>query len=380
MITIKGKTPVTIQSNHESDAIEQLKELSNKEWVTGTKVVIMPDYHAGKGAVIGTTVKLGGRVDPMAVGVDIGCAVSAVRIAERDFDPEKLERIIEEHVPSGMNIGTFAHDFPAIDELIAPVDREYDLRSLGSLGGGNHFIEVDRDSTGHLWLIVHCGSRHLGVEIAKYHQKHGDITTKREKRRKIIHSLKEAGREREIENALRNFSVEPFLEGTAFDEYIHDMKIAQAYSRENHRIIENAILGGMGWHPEERIMTMHNYIDTDNMILRKGAVSAQKGEIFLCPMNMHDGTLLCIGKGNPGWNFSAPHGAGRILSRTKAKAEVSMKEFEESMRGVWSRSVCESTLDESPFAYKPMDEILEVIGETAEVVETMKPVFNYKAH
>lgn len=385
MLEVNGKTPITIQSNHQSDAIEQLEELSNREWVQNAKIVIMPDYHAGKGAVIGTTVKLSGRVDPMAVGVDIGCAVSAVRIAEADFDPEKLEEVIEHRIPAGLNIGTEAHDFD-LSGLITPVNVKRELMALGSLGGGNHFIEVDRDSENRLWLIVHCGSRHLGVKVAVYHDASGSKAARLaylNKRREIINSLKEAGREREIHDALRHIAISDlplYLEGQAYEDYIHDMKIAQAYSRENHRLIEDTIIEEMGWHPLERIMTMHNYIDTDSMILRKGAVSARKGEKFLCPMNMKDGTLLCIGKGNADWNFSAPHGAGRILSRSKAKTEVSIEEFEESMRGVWSRSVGESTLDESPFAYKPVEEILEVIGETADVVDIMKPVFNYKAH
>ena len=376
---------IAIHSDHrDEEAIKQLTELSKRQWVDGCSVQIMPDYHAGKGAVIGTTVVLNGKVDPMAVGVDIGCAVSAVRIAEADFDPEKLEEVIEHWIPAGLNIGTTAHDFD-LSGLITPVNVKRELMALGSLGGGNHFIEVDRDSENRLWLIVHCGSRHLGVKVAVYHDASGSKAARLaylNKRREIINSLKEAGREREIQDSLRHIAISDlplYLEGQAYEDYIHDMKIAQAYSRENHRIIEDTIIEEMGWHPLERIMTMHNYISDDG-ILRKGAVSAKKGEVFLCPMNMRDGTLLCIGKGNPEWNFSAPHGAGRIMSRSQARAGISVDEFEKSMNGIWSCSVGESTLDESPFAYKDADEIMEYIQETAEIADVMKPVFNFKAH
>lgn len=385
MFTIKGKCSEikihTIAETLEESVEKQLNDIANQEWTEGTKIEIMPDFHSGKGSVIGTTIKLNGKADPMTVGVDIGCAVSAVKIAEKNFEPEKLENIIEEYIPSGINIGTAEHVFPSIDDLIAPVDKRRELMALGSLGGGNHFIEIDRDSSDNLWLIVHCGSRHLGLAVAQWHKKQMSKINKKMQVEKIIKDLKNQGREKEIEQAIKTAKYpSDYLKGESFERYIHDMQIAQAYSEENHRIIEDIIMFEMGWHMEDRIMTMHNYIDTENMILRKGAVSAQKGERFLCPMNMRDGTLLCIGKGNEDWNCSAPHGAGRIMSRRQAKDHITQEQFTEAMNDIWSASVCESTVDESPFAYKPMYEIVSAIEETADVTDIMKPVFNFKAH
>lgn len=390
MRNIKGKYADvrihTIRGEVDQATADQLQAMADAKWAEGAKIEIMPDCHAGAGAVIGTAAKLNGKADPMTVGVDIGCAVSAVRIKEKDFDPEKLEDVIEAHVPSGMNIGDTVHDFPLIDDLIAPVEKERELKALGSLGGGNHFIEIDRDSAGNLWLIVHCGSRHLGLMIAKWHAAQGVRNANRNARKMVIETLKAQGREKEIENVLKGFCEKDclegkdYLEGRAFDDYIHDMRIAQLYSQMNHHIIEETIMKAMNWHQVDRIMTMHNYIDTDSMILRKGAVSAQKGERFVCPMNMRDGTLLCAGKGNPDWNCSAPHGAGRLLSRKQARNEVRLEDFAETMTGIWSKSVCAETLDESPYAYKPAREIIEAISETADVIDIMKPVFNFKAH
>lgn len=385
MFTIKGKCSEikihAIAETLEESVEKQLNDIADQKWTEGTKIEIMPDFHSGKGSVIGTTIKLNGKADPMTVGVDIGCAVSAVKIAEKNFDPEMLENIIEEYIPSGINIGTVEHVFPSIDDLIAPIDRHRELMALGSLGGGNHFIEVDRDSSDNLWLIVHCGSRHLGLAVAQWHKKQMSKINKKMQVEKIIKELKNQGREKEIEQAIKTAEYpSDYLKDESFERYIHDMQIAQAYSGENHRIIEEIIMSEMGWHMEDRIMTMHNYIDTENMILRKGAVSAQKGERFLCSMNMRDGTLLCIDKGNEDWNYSAPHGAGRIMSRRHAKDHITQEQFTEAMNGIWSASVCESTVDESPFAYKPMHEIVSAIEETADVTDIMKPVFNFKAH
>ena len=275
----------------------------------------------------------------------------------------------------------------------AAVNKERAMLSLGSLGGGNHFIEVDRDDDGFLYLVIHSGSRYLGVQTAGYYKKLGwqsMNTVSREERDRLIQRYKAEGRTQEIEQGLRELNERfesaaevpetlAYVEGDNLEHYLHDMKIVQQFAALNRQAMAQAILEGMGWTETDSFTTIHNYIDTENMILRKGSVSAQKGERLLIPINMRDGALICIGKGNPEWNYSAPHGAGRVLSRKAAQERLNVEQFRKEMEGIYSTCVAESTLDESPMAYKGMDAILSQIGPTAEIVKRIKPIYNFKA-
>ena len=318
------------------------------------------------------------------------CGMYAAKLEESDIDLKRLDETIQMYVPSGFDIHSAPiARFEAIDSILAPINKDRALCSIGSLGGGNHFIEVDRDKDGALWLVVHTGSRHLGVEICTFYQ---DAAVKalqgqKSERDTLIRRLKLEGRESEIESALK--SMKPnvkipkhlsYVEGDLFDSYIHDVRLAQQYAKLNRTTIIELIVNAMQLHIVDSFDTIHNYIDTDNMILRKGSISARKGEKVLIPMNMRDGSLICIGKGNPDWNYSAPHGAGRIMSRSEAKESVDFDTFKESMNGIYSTSVVESTIDESPMVYKPMDEIIENIKDTVEVIDIIKPIYNFKAH
>lgn len=343
----------------EQSAKEQIERLSNSPEYGNNKIRIMPDAHAGKGCTIGTTIKLTDKVTPEMVGVDIGCGVNISRIGT-EIDLVRLDSIINENIPSGFNIHKeiINHRYTDIisddlKNLHAQIDIDYSLRSLGTLGGGNHFIEVGFSEKENVYyLVIHTGSRKLGVDICKYHQ--SKCTT-----------------DGEI----------PYLCGDNFYDYLWDVSIAEKYAFVNRAIISDIILTkidtNLKWY-SETFDTPHNYIDNDN-ILRKGAISALKGQKVAIPINMKDGTLICVGKGNSDWNYSAPHGAGRLLSRGAAKRTLSMDDYRESMSGIYSTSVCESTLDESPMAYKPMNEILEAIKDTVDVIDILKPVYNFKA-
>lgn len=333
------------------------------------------------------------KVCPNLVGVDIGCGMMAVRIAEKDVDLPKLDDVINTYVPAGFNVndeplGNFSH----LNDLVAPANISLAYCSIGSLGGGNHFIELDKDDDGNLWLVIHTGSRHLGLEVAKYYQELAYKQLKDldvgDKIKAVIADLKAKGREKEIEKTINALKMhEPhipkslcYVSGQAFKDYIHDMEIVQKHAELNRKYIADTIIEKMGWHICEEFQTIHNYIDTKNLILRKGSVSARDGEKLIIPINMRDGSLICVGKGNPDWNYSAPHGAGRILSRSEAKDAVGIDEFRESMKGIYSSSVMESTIDESPMVYKPMEEIMENIKDTVDIVKVIKPVYNFKAH
>lgn len=343
----------------EPSAKEQIERLSNSPEYGNNKIRIMPDAHAGKGCTIGTTIKLTDKVTPEMVGVDIGCGVNISRIGT-EIDLVSLDSIINENIPSGFNIHKEIINHSYIDiisddlnNLHTQIDIDYSLRSLGTLGGGNHFIEVGFSEKENVYyLVIHTGSRKLGVDICKYHQS------------KCI-------TDGEI----------PYLCGDNFYDYLSDIGIAQKYAYINRLIISDVILTKIGNNKKgllEKLDTPHNLISRDN-ILRKGAVRARRGEKISIPINMKDGTLICVGKGNSDWNYSAPHGAGRLLSRGEAKRTLSMDDYRESMRGIYSTSVCESTLDESPMAYKPMNEILEAIKDTVDVIDILKPVYNFKA-
>lgn len=368
MIIIKGKyNEAKIFTNDlEETAREQIQTLVDQPFVAGSKIRIMPDVHAGAGSTIGTTMTIDDKVVPNLVGVDIGCGMETVRLADREVDWAQLDRLIKERIPAGHDIRKQPHPYLEkidISKLRAreggkndarlKMDRAY--RSLGTLGGGNHFIEGNRDEEGRLYIVVHSGSRHLGLQIAQYYQQVA---------------------QREQPHSLRDLA---YLEGQSMEDYCHDMYIMQEYAVLNRKAMMDVIIRGMGLEVEEDFTTTHNYIDMENMILRKGAISSQLGELVLIPFNMRDGSFICRGKGNPDWNYSAPHGAGRIMSRTQARKDLSLKSLHEDMAGIYTTSVKKSTLDESPGAYKPMEEIAALIKDTVEVLHHIKPEYNFKA-
>lgn len=398
MFEIRGKYASAIIYTELVDqtSISQVMELCNQEFVQGQKIRLMPDIHAGAGCTIGTTMTLGDKVVPNLVGVDIGCGMAVAVLKERNLELQKLDKVIRQYVPSGFSIRETLHPFVNDTELhelrcVKHINLERAEKSIGTLGGGNHFIEVDRDDSGRLYLVVHSGSRHLGVEIASYYQKmayerlnscsKAEVDT-------LVKRLKAEGKQKQIEAEIKKLKSTKqtnipkhlaYVEGSAFDDYIHDMRIAQRYAALNRRAMVDMIVKRMGLHVVDEFTTIHNYIDLDHMILRKGAVSAQKGERLIIPINMRDGSLICIGKGNPDWNCSAPHGAGRLMSRSEAKSSFTVSTFEKEMDGIYTTSVGRDTLDECPMAYKPMELILENIGDTVEVQEIIRPIYNFKA-
>lgn len=393
-IVLQGKynKAKVFTDNIDSETISQIILLLNQEFISDSKIRIMPDTHAGTGCVIGTTMTIKDKIVPNLVGVDIGCGMYAVQLRESEINLEKLDSVINTYIPSGFSI----HDRPIINfdvnKIIALINIDRTKKSLGTLGGGNHFIEIDRDRNDNLWLVIHTGSRHLGVEVCKYYQDlaWNKIKTEgiKEKIDYTIAKLKSEGKERDIENTIKILKMQAgpipkdlcYVEKQDFENYIHDMKIVQEYAKTNRKIIAKIIMDNMGWNAIDTFDTIHNYIDTENMILRKGSISAQKGEKVIIPMNMRDGSLICVGKGNEDWNYSAPHGAGRLMSRNQARELVSLKEFEKSMDGIYSSSVTESTIDEAPMVYKSMNEIKENIKDTVDIIDTIKPIYNFKAH
>ena len=363
MIEIEGKynTAKVFTDNLEDEAKAQILELCNQEFVKDSIIRIMPDAHAGIGCTIGTTMTITDKIVPNLVGVDIGCGMETIKLKQKELDFEKLDKVIYNHIPSGFQIRKKPHKYTDnidFDELVCKkhVDLERARLSIGTLGGGNHFIEVNKDSEGTLYLVVHSGSRHLGKQVAQYYQERAYI----ELAGKISKQL-------------------AYVHGKSFNDYLHDMKIIQKYAVYNRKAIVDEIINRMGLEIEEQFTTIHNYIDLSSMILRKGAISARKGEKVLIPMNMRDGSLICIGKGNKDWNYSAPHGAGRMMSRRQAKKSFSLEEFKKTMKGIYTTTVNKSTLDECPLAYKPMDEIIENIKDTVEIIDIIKPVYNFKA-
>lgn len=374
--------------NVDNETISQLMTLLNQEFTKDSKIRIMPDTHAGAGCVIGTTMTIKNKICPNLVGVDIGCGMLAVKLEETDVDLKLLDKIIHNYIPSGFDIHNHAVAKSDIDKIIAPVDTDRAFKSLGTLGGGNHFIELNRDNND-LWLVVHTGSRHLGIEVCKYYQElaYKKLNNRDDIIKNKISELKSQGKLSEIENAIKNIKSKQdfipkdlaYVEGQDFENYIHDMKLAQEHASINRNIIINTICNYMNWHISDEIHTIHNYIDIDNMILRKGSVSADLNEKLIIPMNMRDGSLICIGKGNPDWNFSAPHGAGRIMSRGQAKDKINLEDYKKSMKGIYTTCINTSTIDESPMVYKPMDEIIENIQDTVDIINIIKPVYNFKA-
>lgn len=377
-------------------SIAQVIELCNQEFTTGSRIRLMPDIHAGAGCTIGTTMTITGKVVPNLVGVDIGCGMETIRVRETHVELQKLDKLIYEKIPSGFDIRTKAHrylDQIDLEELCCA--RHVDLlraeKSIGTLGGGNHFIEVDRDDEGQIYVVVHSGSRNLGKQVAEFYQREGYKALNRTddgSLQQLVAELKAAGRQKEIQKELKRLknlkrTAIPrdlaYVEGPLFDQYIHDMKIVQRFAELNRQAMMDEIVKGMKLHVEEQFTTIHNYIDTDAMILRKGAVSAKAGERLLIPINMRDGSLLCVGKGNEDWNCSAPHGAGRLMSRAEAKQSFTVSQFKKEMAEVYTTSVSKATLDECPMAYKGMGDILDNIGPTAGVEKIIKPIYNFKA-
>lgn len=395
---IRGKvaTAIAYANVIEEEAIEQIRRMCDYDFTAGSKIRIMPDVHAGKGCTIGTTMTITGKAVPNVVGVDIGCGMYTVRLDQRTVDFSEIDAAAH-YIPSGMSVWEGrkeSFDLEALKCYRDLKDTRRLQRSLGTLGGGNHFIEIDRASDGTLYLVIHTGSRNLGKQVAERYQRLAvELNKGREayfrQRDALIAEYKAAGRRKEIQAALKALKWEDkpltipedlcYVYGSYLDGYLHDVTLCQRFARRNRELIARILMerahltGGSAFH------TVHNYIDTDEMILRKGAIAAHKGEKVLIPINMRDGSVLAMGRGNPEWNYSAPHGAGRLMSRGAAKAALSLEEYRAAMEGIYTTSVDASTLDEAPMAYKSLEDILEVIRDSVDVLDIMKPVYNFKA-
>lgn len=390
IINNKGIETLIFAETFEYEAYDQIKKLVNFEAYENAKVRIMPDAHAGKGCTVGTTMTITDKVTPNLVGVDIGCGMLTVKLKNNEIDFAKLDRIIKTKVPSGFNVHKKSmkkFDFSNL-KCQKHVDLERAMLSIGSLGGGNHFLEVAKnETTNELYLIIHTGSRKLGGDVCKHYQDKAFQNANEMSKvvKNTIDKLKAEGREKEIANEIKNIKKPTadkdlaYLSGYDFKDYMNDMSIVQKFATLNRETIAEIIIKEMNWQESDRFETIHNYIDFKRMILRKGAVSAEKNEMLLIPINMRDGSLLCIGKGNEDWNYSAPHGAGRLMSRSKAKEIINMDDFKESMKNVYTTSVVKETLDEAPQAYKSIDEIKSAIVDTCEIIGIIKPLYNYKA-
>lgn len=409
MKEINGKyaTAKVFTDNAEKEALEQVKEMVNHELTKGTQVRLMPDIHKGKGSTIGTTIKLPEdfsewKVSPNIVGIDVGCGVMMYKLKEDDIDLEQLDEIVNKVVPAGFNVHSEAQNYDYTEDLINKLtfsikgnkaDRIHS--SLGTLGGGNHFIELGEDEDGNYWLSVHSGSRGLGVQVATHHQ---DVAINKMEDNQIdiesvINKLKEQGRHSEIQSTITKIkdSIVPLthkektlatLEGEDLLNYVKDMELAQKFASKSRETMLNLIVESMGLTVVDQFDSVHNFIEHNNLsngIVRKGATSAKEGERLVIPLNMRDGSIIARGKGNADWNNSAPHGAGRLMSRTKAKEAITLEDFKKEMKGVHSSSVTESTLDEAPGAYKPAKEILDYIKPTVDVLHVVKPVYNFKS-
>jgi len=405
MIEISGayNTAKVFTNSVDEFSRKQIETLCNQPFVKGSVIRLMPDVHAGAGCTIGTTMTIGNKIVPNLVGVDIGCGMETAVIKAdepyaKEFDPARLDKIIYSHIPSGMDIRDTEHEFtqtiPFENIRCSAINPQRAKKSIGTLGGGNHFIEANRDDENNLYIVIHSGSRHLGKEIAEHYQE--EAWHQLNKNRKLdvseyIANLKAAGREKNIQQEISRIKTQvitdipqelAYVSGGLFDDYLNDMKITQYFALINRKAMMSVILRELRIPEEkiaERFTTIHNYIDTESMILRKGSVSARSGEKLIIPINMRDGSLICEGLGNPDWNYSAPHGAGRIMSRTKAFALIKLEDYKNAMEGIYSTSVNSETIDESPMAYKSMNDIVENIGPTAKILKIIKPVYNYKS-
>lgn len=399
MFEIKGKinTAICYAKVVEEEAIEQIRRMCDYEFTENSKIRIMPDVHAGKGCTIGTTMTVVDKAVPNIVGVDIGCGMYTVNLGNVEIDFERLDAAAH-YIPSGMNIWegrTERFDLESLRCYRSLKNTKWLERSLGTLGGGNHFIEVEQASNGTKYLVIHTGSRNLGKQVAEiYQQLAVDLNKGKEtyfqQRDEIIRTYKEQGRRNEIQKALEEISWNKreatmpedlcYLYGSYFEDYLHDVEICQRFATRNREKIAEILLERAGLVGTDGFHTIHNYIDVNEMILRKGAIAAHVGEKVLIPINMRDGSVLAIGKGNPEWNYSAPHGAGRLMSRSKARNELNMEEYRKAMEGIYTTSVNTETLDEAPMAYKSLEDIIDVIRESVDVIEVMKPIYNFKAN
>ena len=399
MFEIKGKvnTALCYAKVIEDEAVEQIRRMCDYDFTAGSRIRIMPDVHAGKGCTIGTTMTITGKAVPNIVGVDIGCGMYTVDLGRGELDLERLDAAAH-YIPSGMNVWEGRKEKFDLTELRCYRDLKETRRlerSLGTLGGGNHFIEVDVSSDGTKYLVIHSGSRNLGKQVADLYQRLAiDLNRGKEEylaqRDALIAEYKAAGRKKEIQKALKALKWEArkatipedlcFLYGQYLEDYFHDVELCQRFAKRSRELMAEILLERTGLAGGEAFHTIHNYIDTEEMILRKGAIAAHAGEKVLIPINMRDGSVLAVGKGNPEWNYSAPHGAGRLMSRTEAKARLDMEEYRKEMAGVYTTSVNRSTLDEAPMAYKSLEDIIDVIGESVDVIEVLKPIYNFKAN
>lgn len=399
-ILIEGKinTAVCYAKVIEDEAIEQIRRMCDYPMTEGSKIRIMPDVHSGKGCTIGTTMTITDKVVPNIVGVDIGCGMYTVELGKGEIDFEKLDEAAH-YIPSGKNTWPGRIERFELTELRCYrelKDTSRLKRSLGTLGGGNHFIEVDESSDGSKYLVIHSGSRNLGKQVAEFYQKlavklNRGYETYLKQKEEIIRTYKEQGRKAEISAALKELKWKMdnaasgmpddlcYLYGSYLEDYLHDVVICQDFARRSRELMAEIIIERAGLTEGEAFHTIHNYIDTDEMILRKGSIAAHEGEKVLIPINMRDGSVIAIGKGNPEWNYSAPHGAGRLMSRTAAKERLSLEEYKEAMKGIYTTSVNEYTLDEAPMAYKSLEDIIDVIKESVDIVEIIKPIYNFKA-
>jgi RNA-splicing ligase RtcB len=397
-MVIKGRynTAVCFAKVIEQEAVDQIRRMCDYPFTEGSRIRIMPDVHAGAGCTIGTTMTITDKAVPNVVGVDIGCGMYTVDLGKGDLDFARLDEAAH-YIPSGMNVWEGRRerfDLTGLHCFRELKDTARLERSLGTLGGGNHFIEVDRAQDGTNYLIIHSGSRNLGLQVARIYQNlaielHSGKEEYLRQRDEIIQSYKEQGRRKEIQQALKELRWDRqeadmpedlcYLYGVYLDRYLHDVEICQDFARRSREKMAEIIMDRAGLSGRDGFHTIHNYIDTSEMILRKGAIAAHKGEKVLIPINMRDGSVLAVGRGNPEWNMSAPHGAGRLMSRTKAKEDLSLEEYRKTMEGIYTTSVNESTLDEAPMAYKSLDDIIDVIRDSVDVVDVMKPVFNFKA-
>lgn len=400
MLEIKGNknTAICYAKVIEDGAVQQIRRMCDYELAEGSRIRIMPDVHAGKGCTIGTTMTVTDKVCPNIVGVDIGCGMYTVQLADTNLDFERMDEACH-YIPSGMNVWEGRQekfDLSDLRSYRSLKDTKRLGRSLGTLGGGNHFIEVDRSTDGTFYLVIHSGSRNLGKQVAEHYQQLAiDLHAGKEdyyiRRDEIIRSYKEEGRRSEIQQALKNLEKEYtaknpdvpedlcWLHGSFLEDYLHDVEICQQFARRSREKMAEIFLERTGMTAVSSFHTIHNYIDTREMILRKGAIAAHAGEKVLIPINMRDGSVIATGKGNPEWNYSAPHGAGRVMSRAAARASVNLEEYRKSMEGIYTTSVNKNTIDEAPMVYKSLEDIIGVISESVDIVDIMKPVYNFKA-
>ena len=397
---IRGRcgTAIAYAKVIEEEAVAQIRRMCDYEFTEGASIRIMPDVHWGKGCTIGTTMTVRDKVVPNLVGVDIGCGMYTVDLGKGEIDLERFDAAAH-FVPSGRNLWDGRQerfDLTALRCYRALKDTKRIARSLGTLGGGNHFIEIDRSADGTNYLVIHTGSRNLGKQVAEYYQNIAiDLSHGKDKlfraRDELIRRYKAEGRRSELQEALkdlnRGFQAKEseipadlaFLYGSYLEDYLHDIEICQNFARRNREVIARVLLERTGLTAGEAFHTIHNYIDVEERILRQGAIAAHAGERVLIPINMRDGSILAVGRGDPDWNWSAPHGAGRLMSRTAAKENLSMDEFRETMADVYTTAVNENTLDEAPMAYKSLADIIDVIEDSVDVIEVLKPIYNFKA-